>query len=57
MDAKHITRDYSAHRKSVIRPVGEYCGLEIFSYDPKFTKIFIRENNSLKSGINSVDTG
>ena len=57
MDAKHITRDYSAHRKSVIRPMEEYCGLEIFSYDPKFTKIFIRENDSLKSGTNSIATG
>ena len=57
MDAKHITRDYSAHRKSVIRPMEEYCGLEIFSYDPQFTKIFIRENDSLKSGTNSTATG
>ena len=57
MDAKHITRDYSAHRKSVIRPMEEYCGLEIFSYDPIFTKIFIRENDSLKSGTNSTATG
>ena len=57
MDAKHITRDYSAHRKNVIRPVGEYTGLEIFSFDPKFTRIYIREDNSLKSGTNSRATG
>ena len=56
MDAKHITRDYSAHRKNIIRPVGEYCGLEIFSYDPKYTRYFVREDNSLKSGTNSTAT-
>lgn len=33
MARKHIKRDYSAHKKSVVRPVGEYCKLEIFSYD------------------------
>ena len=57
MDAKHITRDYSAHRKNVIRPIGEYTGLEIFSFDPKFTRTYIREDNSLKSGTNSKATG
>ena len=53
MDAKHIERDYSAHKKSIIRPSGEYCGLEIFSYDPQFTKYYMRENDSLKKGSNS----
>ena len=52
MDSKHIERDYSAHKRSVRRPSGEYCGLEIFSYDPKYTKYFLRADNSLKSGKN-----
>jgi len=52
MSSKHITRDYSAHRKNTIRPTGEYCGLEIFSFDPQYTQYFIRENNSLKKGTN-----
>ena len=56
MDAKHITRDYSAHRKNVIRPTGEYAGLEIFSFDPTLTQEYIRENNTLKGGINSRAT-
>lgn len=50
MSSKHITRDYSAHRKNTIRPVGEYCGLEIFSFDPQYTQSYLRENNTLKAG-------
>ena len=56
MTSKHITRDYSAHKKSVIRPYDEYVGLEIFSFDPEYTKIFLPENGTLKSGDNSVKT-
>lgn len=48
MISKHITRDYSSHRKSVIRPYDEFVGLEIFSYDPKLTQIFLCENNAVK---------
>ena len=57
MSSKHIPRDYSAHRKSVIRPVGEYCGLEIFSFDPQYTRHYLREDNTLKAGINSKNDG
>ena len=53
MSSKHITRDYSAHRRNVIRPTGEYCGLEIFSFDPEYTQFYIRENNTLQGGDNS----
>ena len=56
MDAKHIERDYTAHRRSVIRPSGEYCGLEIFSYDPKHTRTYMRENRTLKAGENCKGT-
>lgn len=56
MVAKHIPRDYSAHRKRVIRPVGEYCGLEIFSFDPKHTRYYLRENQQLKKGDNCTAT-
>ena len=52
MDAKHIERDYTAHRRSVIRPSGEYCGLEIFSYDPNNTSYYLRENRTLSMGEN-----
>lgn len=52
MDAKHIERDYSAHKKSVKRFSGEYCGLEIFSFDPKYTRYYLREDKSLKKGSN-----
>ena len=57
MDAKHITRDYSAHKRSVIRPSSEYCGLEIFSCDPAHSKYFLREDNSLKKGQNCKEDG
>ena len=56
MVAKHITRDYSAHKKSVIRPYDEYCGLEIFSFDPKYTRMYLAEDGSLKKGSNSTKT-
>lgn len=47
MVSKHITRDFSAHRKSVIRPYDEFVGLEIFSFDPLFTQTYISETNNL----------
>ena len=56
MVSKHITRDFSAHRKSVIRPYDEYCGLEIFSFDPKFTRTYLAEDNTLKIGSNATKT-
>ena len=37
MVRKHISRDFSAHKKSVIRPTNEYAKFEIFSYDPQYT--------------------
>lgn len=56
MVSKHIKRDFSAHRKSVIRPYDEYVGLEIFSFDPKYTKTYIAEDNTLKKGSNATRT-
>ena len=58
MTSKHITRDYSAHKKSVVRPYDEYCRFEIFSYDPNYTKSFLRDNirtysNAVKSSYRS----
>lgn len=35
MVRKHIKRDFSAHRKDIIRPRDEYAKIEIFSFDPK----------------------
>jgi len=48
MTSKHITRDFSSHRRSVIRPYDEFCGLEIFSFDPKHTQYYLCEENKLK---------
>lgn len=53
---RHITRDYSAHRRSVIRPNGEYVGLEIFSYDPQYTQMYLVEDGSLQGNNTSVKT-
>jgi len=47
MVKKHIKRDYSAHKKSVIRPTNEYCKLEIFSYDHPETMYYSRYENNI----------
>ena len=52
MISKHITRDYSAHRKNIIRPYDEHTKLEIFSFDPQYTKIYLAEDKTLKTGEN-----
>lgn len=54
MVSKHITRDYSAHRKSVIRPYDEYCGLEIFSFDPQYTRTFLPRDVKILSNSKST---
>ena len=56
MDSKHIERDYSAHRKSTIRPYDEYVKLEIFSFNNKYTSTYLREDNSLPQGKNCEKT-
>ena len=56
MIAKHIDRDFSAHKQSVYRPYDEYCKLEIFSYDPKYTKNYTVEAKNLKYGSNASKT-
>lgn len=56
MKSKHISRDFSAHRKNVIRPINEFVKLEIFSFDPKFTKIYTRENDNLEATSNATKT-
>lgn len=56
MDSKHIERDYSAHKKSVIRPYDEYIKLEIFSFDDKYTSTYLREDNTLPKGKNCAKT-
>ena len=56
MDSKHIERDYSAHRKSIVRPYDEYVKLEIFSFNPKHTQTYLRENNTLGKGKNCEAT-
>ena len=53
MVRKHIRRDYSAHKKSVVRPMDEYIKLEIFSYNHINTEIFSSYKNNL-SLINAV---
>lgn len=56
MTTRHIERDYSAHRKSVIRPYDEYVELEIFSFDPKFTRTYVADDNTLPTGQNTSKT-
>lgn len=53
MVSKHITRDYSAHRKRTIRPSNEFVGLEIFSYDPVYTQYYLLETETLPQGENA----
>ena len=56
MDNKHITRDFSAHKQSIVRPYGEYVKLEVFSFDHKYTKTYLAENNTLKKHSNATKT-
>ena len=56
MTIKHISRDYSAHKKNIIRPYDEYVGLEIFSFDPKYTKTYLPSDNTLKVKSNAIKT-
>jgi len=46
MVRKHIPRDYSHHRRTVVRPTNEYRKVEIFSYDHPETMYYsIYEQN------------
>ena len=56
MDSKHIERDYSAHRRNVIRPYDEYVKLEIFSFDQQYTKTYLREDKTLTGLSNTTET-
>ena len=56
MTGKHITRDYSAHKRSIYRPYDEFVKVEIFSFDPKFTKQYILEDNTLIGTSNCSET-
>lgn len=47
MVKKHIKRDYSAHKKSVIRPMDEYIKLEIFSYNHINTELYSTYQNNI----------
>lgn len=56
MDSKHIVRDYSAHKKSIIRPYDEFVKLEIFSFDPIYTETYLREAKTLTGKSNATGT-
>ena len=55
MVRKHIKRDYSAHKKSVLRPTNEYCKLEIFSYDHPETMYYSLYEGNI-TGINAEES-
>ena len=40
MVRKHIRRDFSAHKKEIIRPRDEYAKIEIFSFDPSLDEYY-----------------
>lgn len=56
MASKHIDRDYSAHKKSIIRPYDEYVKFEVFSFDPQYTKMYLPQDNTLKGAKNCTRT-
>ena len=56
MVSKHISRDHSAHKKHIIRPYDEYVKFEVFSFDPKHTKIYVPMDSTLKKGSNLQKT-
>ena len=61
MVRKHIKRDYSSHRKSVLRPSDEYIKCEIFSYEHSETMMYssyednVSTENAVKTNIVSWD--
>lgn len=54
MSSKHIKRDYSAHRKDVIRPYDEFIGATIHSFDPNYVRTYLADENSVPSVENAV---
>ena len=54
MVRQHIKRDYSAHRKNVIRP-DEYIKAEIMAYDKEYT-VFVSYFNQIFGGYNFKET-
>lgn len=49
MVRKHIKRDYSSHRKSVLRPSDEYIKCEIFSYEHSETMMYSAYENNVST--------
>ena len=47
MVKKHIPRDYSHHRRSIVRPTNEYRKVEIFSYDHPETVYYSRYEQNI----------
>jgi len=46
--SEHIYRDWTGHKEEVFRPLHEYCGVEIFSYEHKLTKTYHNGNYDFK---------
>lgn len=44
MTSEHIYRDFTNHTRSVFRPLHEYVGVEIFSYEHEYTSTFHPSN-------------
>ena len=55
MVRKHISRDFSAHKKSVIRPTNEYAKFEIFSYDPQYTTEYYYNKNIREKDCSNIN--
>ena len=53
---RHIPRDYSAHRKSTYRPYDEFAKVEVFSFDPIYTKQYKLEDGTLIPSSNCSET-
>ena len=53
---RHITRDYSAHKKSTYRPYDEFVKLEVFSFDPIYTRQYVLEDGTLIPSQNCSET-
>ena len=56
MVSKHITRDFSTHKKSVIRPYDEYVKVEIMSFKHEYTRFYIPEHYDFKNNTNALKT-
>ena len=49
MARKHISREFSSHRKDTYRPYDEFCKVEIISFEHDLTKVYVVHRGDVTS--------